>query len=962
MTKPKFAGQVKNLRWACLFNKFTALLLVVLMTLSSFSIAYAQPSMSSPETQELSVAIIPDLHVIPQSMWANCPCSAAEVIADRRMTAESQAIFEAVIDNLISQAPDVILIPGNLTRSGEYHAHRFVAERLAYLQAALPDTTILVMRGEGDINNQGALDFSVCPPVPTPTVTSAEFREIYADFGFADSSNEFFFPASGEAGGLSYAARPADGFTIIAIDTGSSGSIDYELLAWIMEQVEEADKRGDTVMTFMHHNLIPHFSMQAELMSGSLVNNFPAIGTAFADAGIRYVFTGNLHAQSIAEHTTPSGNTVFDIQTGSPVVFPSPVRYATFTKTLNSDGALVEREVYITTTNITEIDFYCPVTGDRVTDLDQKHGYGWNNSLTREMFNGLLEELLGEDFLNMAGLIQDLLDVEFTNTRGVTHTGLRAVLESSLPTQDASGAPISNDAADFVLDMLRLELPMDLDGLVVVIDQPAQNRIRMNALGGIGGVNITYANLRLHLVDSIFNQFDALLADEDFINSLLDRTLNGLIDMIVYIDGENEYSLFDFMQYVYLSFLSGDAESTPWVEAIIVGLDDGSITSNMADYLVGLLMPELNELLDSITVNTGALITADTGLAAITSIPLRLLVLALFGDPANLGSMLSMFGMDLEDLLGDAGGDLIPPEVLDEFGTFVVDLAASLLRGSNSAHMDNNAIIRFPDRCPDCTYSDMRISVRSHFSLSMPGDNRTITNDVVVGDIYVFSAEVRAYPEDGEMAYGVRLYKEWPEFMCDDLMFIIGAENLGRGGRNDAYLVFYLGDMEYNVSTMVTFVSVAIAASASQSNLIQRFMPVSMVDNTACCGPIFSSAVSILSEFSLSTPGNERAITNDVVVGDTFVFSTMVRAYPGSGEVLRSLELYKEWPEFMGDPVSDFDWRRGGRNDAYIIFYLGNMEDSTTQTVVFSSMAIAASDTQGHLIQRLSSATQSSVE
>ena len=663
---------------------------MMFMVFGSFNVAaYEQNPEASAENQSLKIAIISDIHVTPQSMWGNCPCSAAAVIADRRMTAESQAIFEAVITDIIAEAPDVVLIPGDLTRNGEYHAHRYVAGRLDYLQSALPQATILVINGDHDINNPNAHDFSTCPAVPIPTVTPVQFREIYNNFGFGNLDNMYFIPSSGQAGGLSYVSRPADGFTIIAIDT-TDGNISSELLAWVLEQADQAQDRGDTVIAFMHYNLIPHFSMQPELMPDSLVNNFGAIGQSFADAGIRYVFTGHLHAQSIAELTTTNGNTVFDIQTGSPVTYPSPVRYAIFTKTVTGD--IVEREVNIRTTNITEIDFNCPITGQRITNLQQ---YGWDNSLNRAMLDGLISDLLGDDLLDLSGVIQDLLDTEFTNTRGETHTGLRAIIESALPIEDTYGNPISNDLADFIIDTLRSELPMDLDGLVTVLDQPNQNRIRMNALGGVGGVSITYANLRVHLVDSIFNQFDTLLGDEDFVNDLLESILAGLIDMTIYTDGANEYSVFDFIQYVYLSAMAGDATSEPWVDAIIAGLNDGSITNEMADYLVALLLPELNDLLNNVTINTGALITADTGFAAITSIPLRLLVLSLFGDPANLGSLLSTFGMDITELLGDAGGDLIPNEILDDLGGMVVDLAVSLLAGSNSAHSDNNTVLHW---------------------------------------------------------------------------------------------------------------------------------------------------------------------------------------------------------------------------------------------------------------------------
>ena len=264
---------------------------------------------------------------------------------------------------------------------------------------------------------------------------------------------------------------------------------------------------------------------------------------------------------------------------------------------------------------------------------------------------------------------------------------------------------------------------------------------------------------------------------------------------------------------------------------------------------------------------------------------------------------------------------------------------------------------------------DVRISVLNYFSLAIPGEYRAIPNDVVVGDVYGFFAHVRAYPGVGETAYGVRLYKRWPAFMCEDSIDdwggVTGATSWSRGGLDNAYMVFELGDLPHNEMRTIMFAAEAIEARSSQGYLIQRYTPVSRIDQT-CCGPVFRQRVSTLSYFSLAIPGEYRAIPNDIVVGDVYGFFAHVRAYPGVGETAYGVRLYKRWPAFMcEDSIDDWGgvtgatgWSRGGPDNAYMIFELGDLQHNEMRTIMFAAEAVEARSSQGYLIQRLSTMVQ----
>jgi len=671
--------------------------------------AFAQSNDINIRNVEIKIAVISDLHVVPPYMWGDNPDSVAAVASDRKMFAESAAIFDAAIANIIEQAPDVVLIPGDLTKDGEYEAHLYLAEKFAELQEALPYTNIYVINGNHDINNPHAYDYSGSVRVPVHSATPEEFREIYTGFGYGDLDTEYFVPSFGQAGSNSYAARPVDGFTVIAIDAAkysydatrsgldrqeTGGNISEELLAWVLEQAQEAKERGDTVMAFMHHGLVPHFSLEPVLLADYLVDNYIEASEALADAGIRYVFTGHMHAQNIASMTSAAGNILYDIETGSLVTYPCPIRYVVFTgKTY--PNLEMELTVDISTTLVKEIDFIDPATGENITDLTQ---YSYDNSIDKETISGLVIDVVAGGFIDVNSLFGSLLNAEIITTGGAYHTGSRAMFESLLPTEDADGNPVSNDFGDFMIAMMREMLPTTQstgmsvsDGLATVWYELNNSRIRVAALGGIGNLYITDANLRTHMVNPTFAQLDALIADEAYTNALIGRILSAFVDMTLYTDNDgNEYTFFDLGKYVFLEHLGGDAVSRPWVDAIVHGLLFGDISSEIGAFLTDRFMYELGGVFDDIMINTGSMITNDLLGALLKST----FVNALGGNPAPLGNILDMFGIDFIAMVGGGALDgILSDDMISGVSDMVGALAVSFIEGSGAGVGDNNATL-----------------------------------------------------------------------------------------------------------------------------------------------------------------------------------------------------------------------------------------------------------------------------
>lgn len=375
-------------------NKARCALTIMLAAVMVFAMIVPALAAETEEKAEgLKIAIISDIHYLAPEMIKDTSDFQYTMNYDRKLLAESDAILDNFLNAVRSDKPDVLLVPGDLSSNGEFICHQKVAEKLQSLQTDLPDLKIYVTTGNHDINNADGKDYSTEDgnAVPAEMTTPKQFENIY-DFVYSDESViARFVPAEGkQAGGLSYAARPCDGFTFIVVDsclysadvTASGadtaevgGVIGADLETWIIQQAEEAKQRGDVVMAMMHHGIIPHFSLEPTLLSDFLVTDYEHVAGMFADAGISFVFTGHMHANDIAAYTSTNGNTVYDIQTGSSVTYPSPMRFVNIEKSENSTSLTITTRNHAGPISLTN-----PLTGEYqviedLTDYARNLGY-----------------------------------------------------------------------------------------------------------------------------------------------------------------------------------------------------------------------------------------------------------------------------------------------------------------------------------------------------------------------------------------------------------------------------------------------------------------------------------------------------------------------------------------------------------------------------------------------------------
>lgn len=375
-------------------SRLLSLLLAVVLV---FTLTVPALAAEKPQDMNLRIAVMSDLHYLSPDMIADTEDFEHAFNSDRKLLKESSSVLREMLERVRADKPDILLVSGDLTKDGEQECHAALAKQLQQLQQDIPGLKIYVINGNHDIRNYNAKNFNTPDgkAVPATRTHPEDFKRIY-DFVYSDPTViATFTPAAGnEAGSLSYVARPVEGLTIVAMDTcryskentsngtdehETSGAISADLEKWVIEQTAAAKARGDLVIGLEHHGLVPHFDVEPTILPMYLVNGYERIAQEYADAGMSAVFTGHMHAVDIAAMTTKAGNTFYDIETGSALTYPCPIRFVDLCR--STVGGETNTYMSVSTkTHIGPIHYTDPATGvayviDDLTEYAREFGF-----------------------------------------------------------------------------------------------------------------------------------------------------------------------------------------------------------------------------------------------------------------------------------------------------------------------------------------------------------------------------------------------------------------------------------------------------------------------------------------------------------------------------------------------------------------------------------------------------------
>ena len=596
-------------------------------------------------TQEISkgsvkISLMSDIHVLPNELIADNPAYTRAMHADRKLFTQSQGIFDEAIRLAEVNDSEIIMIPGDLTKDGEVQSHKYVSEKLeawkSGREAQGKKAAYFVIPGNHDINNYDGYDFTTynkdtdtakLAGLTTHTMFNSMYKSLYKDAELYINSEEYNSYMANHQGvaeghGSSSYAKHIDlagsiegksGLTVIGIDTSintadvtpngkdshiTAGTMGENLYQWAKKQVIEAKKRNDVVFLLSHHGYIPHFVKEPELLKEYLLNEWnknsydgkrPA--EAFADLGVSYVFTGHMHAQDIAKVKSTQGNTIYDIETGSTVTYPCPIRHLELNNLIATE--IPEHDLDVKTElikNVTYTDF-----DKKDTTIENLTEFAKGTVINKDLIVGasgaiFTSELYKNLSSDLSKSITGLLESEPDPAK--RHEKLSAYLWDNLEpviipmlAEKVKAMDERNTFEAHIEDNDKLKV----NAKVYLVIMKREQEINAE-------LTITKENLS-KLVEELLTKINNKLNDKELLKGYVEKLAGPLLEAQV----TEKVTVQDLANYAYLSHLAGNEKLSPEIQEAYNKIEKDGALGDILKQINGPLSEVVDDFVDGLT-------------------------------------------------------------------------------------------------------------------------------------------------------------------------------------------------------------------------------------------------------------------------------------------------------------------------------------------------------------------------
>lgn len=575
--------------------------------------------------KKISLSILSDIHILARSLMANNKEFNMAIKYDRKFLVEGEGLLKRALELASLNDSKYIIIPGDLTKDGEKKSHLEVMEILKSWTYENPQRKIFLIPGNHDINNKQAFDYKNLKK--TDYIEPREFFEIY-DFLYKDKVLEFYknsnifkshldfvnkkfnrdFKYSYYCQGYgSYLARidnnleNKNSLTLLFIDTsiyscdyeqnhkdGKTnvvGALDKNVMKWAIKKIDEAKGRKDMIFVISHHAFIPNFRDQRLVLGPFIIKNWnekyidddPRINDklpieVLADMGVKFLFTGHLHENGTSKYKSVLGNEIFNIQTGSTVTYPLPIRHINVLDDIEEfNGFSVDLK-----TQLIKSFSYENLSGETIK-IENSIAYALENQLSlKDVLFNYVHSMAKNPMISEMNIKKFLID------------RINTALKINLPKKGYIGE---------ILKFYKDKFPIHIEklGFINIFDADGEMFIKIDSYRSHA---IIKAKDLEECLEILIEQFEEKIMTTDNIIYYYDKLMKKGISMPISKDG---HSLYDFSNYIY-QYKALDEKTTPsYVVEFMAKLNNPnySITDQIIDYC----QDEINEIFEFLTKN-----------------------------------------------------------------------------------------------------------------------------------------------------------------------------------------------------------------------------------------------------------------------------------------------------------------------------------------------------------------------
>jgi len=689
-----------------LLSRKTIVCLALILSITVIGILSLEYSPAAAEEyvkqDELYIIHISDLHYYPLRHCS--PNYQGDYKADIDMgtkLAEPSAALKHQLELIYEQNPDYVVLSGDNTYNGERAGHIDVANALRDLQNRIradydkPGFQIFVAFGNHDIYNPNTYRYLTNgDKVDAPNVSRKDLSVIYSSLGFPDISEEealaFYteeelnatllpYEGDGDAfinsslapnltvawqyiengiqddedfplGELSYLAIDDNDYFFLSVDEELSNEEDGHLLdgRLFASTVDFIDAHAPSLenktgIAIMHHSAVLHFTEEYNIFTGFILDNYVTATDYLADMGVRYTFTGHVHANNIAGHTSYNLNRILDIQTTS--LFSGGGGYRKAYIERGTKGDILTQKFHAQSYVIREIDFSSIIDAGYLPMqylADSGNSRYFDGRVCTDMSDYASSKLLG-----------NVID-------------------------DYTYRYLDMDVILGLIGGIKDKLPSYLSGIAPMIDKIIVNLI--NQIEVIGLADYQYKGEHPAFQDG---------------NNKLFAYLKDMVDNVVNIqtasDGTN---IFEFVTYCYLTYVQGedvtDYDRLPAnIKESFDNMRSGDTIKQLVDYLVNnddslynVLLTVFNSKIDLTADLTQSEIKALKTLGTLVGYPKfdpAAIDLALLAEKVIgfIGLDFDLNGLTFTDFLSQAVKDYITDSLYTGLGNIGADILYS---------------------------------------------------------------------------------------------------------------------------------------------------------------------------------------------------------------------------------------------------------------------------------------------